>query len=173
MRKKGGFKTRSKREAPEAELSNSDLERAEDTIAETSDILKFGNKGSEVQIAENRDKTENFIITKFTKKGFHSLTTEELAVVMISPDFSTRFKSQTGQDWNAEYQMKALQKVNQNNFDVHWMTKASPDQNQFAILFLLAKKGDLAKIVQFVHKYGDRCLYAVDHVRLFCFFMLF
>jgi hypothetical protein len=115
-------------------------------------MLKLRKKGSEVQIAEKRDKTENYIITKFTKKGFHSLTTQELAVVIISQISLPGLKLRLPSIAILSIKSTPLQKVNQNNFHVHSITKASPQQNQFPIFFLLPKKGNLAKIMQFAQK---------------------
>jgi hypothetical protein len=43
------------------------------------------------------------IIYKFMKKGFTSLTAEELACTMVNPTFTVDFKKNTKEDWSVNY----------------------------------------------------------------------
>ena len=47
--------------------------------------------------------TNKHIISKFMKKGFTSLSAEELACTMVNADFSIDFKHNTTEDWVASY----------------------------------------------------------------------
>ena len=47
--------------------------------------------------------TNKKIIFKFMKKGFTSLSAEELACTMVSSDFSLDFKKNTKEDWMVRY----------------------------------------------------------------------
>ena len=47
--------------------------------------------------------TNRKIIFKFMRKGFTSLTAEELACTMVSPDFSLDFKNASKEDWMVRY----------------------------------------------------------------------
>lgn len=53
---------------------------------------------SEPQPIENEDKEKevDFIITKFSRKGFESLSLEELAVTMVVPNFASWYQTKTG-----------------------------------------------------------------------------
>ena len=47
--------------------------------------------------------TNKHIIYKFMRKGFSSLSAEELACTMVEPDFTLDFKTNTKEDWVASY----------------------------------------------------------------------
>ena len=47
--------------------------------------------------------TNKKIIFKFMKKGFTSLSAEELACTMVSSDFSLDFKKNAREDWMVKY----------------------------------------------------------------------
>jgi len=47
--------------------------------------------------------TNKKIIFKFMRKGFTSLSAEELACTMVSSDFSLDFKKNTKEDWMSRY----------------------------------------------------------------------
>jgi len=45
------------------------------------------------------------------KKGFNSLTAEDLASTVVNATFSNDFKNNTGEDWNLNYQPKVVEKL--------------------------------------------------------------
>ena len=47
--------------------------------------------------------TNRKIIFKFMKKGFTSLSAEELACTMVSPDFTLDFEKNTKENWMVRY----------------------------------------------------------------------
>lgn len=47
--------------------------------------------------------TNKHIIFKFMRKGFTSLSAEELACTMVNADFTLDFKTNTREDWVASY----------------------------------------------------------------------
>ena len=47
--------------------------------------------------------TNKHIIFKFMKKGFTSLSAEELACTMVQPNFTLDFKKNVDEDWIATY----------------------------------------------------------------------
>ena len=52
---------------------------------------------------ESESHTNKHIIYKFIKKGFQSLTAEELATTIVNPTFSVDFKRNAKEDWNLNY----------------------------------------------------------------------
>ena len=60
---------------------------------------------------ETDSKSNRHIIYKFMKKGFTSLSAEELACTMVNPTFSIDFKKNTMEDWNLNYQAKVVEKL--------------------------------------------------------------
>jgi hypothetical protein len=64
---------------------------------------------------ENMDNLRNnankVIIYKFMKKGFVSLTGEELAATTVNKYFESDFKLISGEDWAAHYKIEALEKL--------------------------------------------------------------
>ena len=70
---------------------------ADDAVDEKPTQIK---NWSEI-VAEN--DTNKHIITKFMRRGFTSLSAEELAATMISPCFTADFTKNTTESWLAEY----------------------------------------------------------------------
>jgi hypothetical protein len=48
-------------------------------------------------------QTNRYIIYKFMKKGFTSLSAEDLACTMVNPDFTIDFRKNTGEEWASSY----------------------------------------------------------------------
>lgn len=69
--------------------------------------------------------TNKHIIHKFMKKGFSSLSAEELACTMVQPDFTLDFKKNTKEDWVAGYQFKVVARLSKCNFNLKWKTRSS------------------------------------------------
>ena len=69
--------------------------------------------------------TNKHIIHKFMKKGFSSLSAEELACTMVQPDFTLDFKKNTKEDWVAGYQFKVVARLSKCKFNLKWNTKSS------------------------------------------------
>jgi len=59
------------------------------------------------------------------KKGFSSLSAEELACTMVQPDFTLDFKRNTNEDWVAGYQFKVVARLSKCKFNLKWNTKSS------------------------------------------------
>lgn len=55
--------------------------------------------------------TNKHIIFKFMRKGFTSLSAEELACTMVNADFTLDFKRNTKEDWVASYQFKVVERL--------------------------------------------------------------
>lgn len=110
---------------------------------ETSEIKDW----SEV-VASN--DTNKFIIIKFMRKGFTSLSAEELASTMISPDFTKDFENATKENWVANYQFKVVERLNQCNFNLKWKTRPNNSGvGYMANFFDLCKRGDTGGILKF------------------------
>ena len=77
------------------------------------------------QSIEAANDTNKRIIYKFMKKGFTSLSAEELACTMVSSDFSLDFKANTKEDWMVRYQFKVVERLQKCNFNFKWKTRAS------------------------------------------------
>lgn len=60
---------------------------------------------------EATNQTNRYIIYKFMKKGFTSLSAEDLACTMVNPDFSVDFRKNTGEDWASTYQFKVIERL--------------------------------------------------------------
>jgi len=118
-------------------------------------------KTSGANESHNEDPT-SYVITKFLRKGFTSLSTEELAATMITPDFAAAFKAKTGEDWDAQYKVKVLDRLENAKFDTRWLTKSKTLNGQFGPLFELCKQGNLSKVVEFIKKNGNDTLFATD-----------
>ncbi|KAL4493478.1 hypothetical protein ABPG72_007486 [Tetrahymena utriculariae] len=89
------------------------------------------------------------VIAQFQRKGFESLSLEDLAVATIHQDFSQQFKQATGLDWQSKFQVKAIERLNYARFDINWLTRKSDDY--FKPLFQNILKGDLQRVQQFVN----------------------
>ncbi len=104
----------------------------------------------------------SYVITKFLRRGFNSLTAEELAATMVTPDFAANFKAKTGEDWEAQYRVKVLERLENAKFDLRWLTKATTLHGQFGPLFELCKLGSVTKVVEFIKQAGNDTLFAGD-----------
>lgn len=69
--------------------------------------------------------TNKKIIFKFMRKGFTSLSAEELACTMLCEDFSRDFKKATREDWMVNYQFKVVERLQKCNFNFKWKTMSS------------------------------------------------
>lgn len=110
---------------------------------------------------EEKEKEVDYVITKFAKKGFESLSLEELAVTMVTPNFSKRFNTKTGKKWTNENQMKCVERLQRCNFDLTWMTKtgAGADVTTF---FELIRGGDMEKVIEYMRRGRELLDGAVD-----------
>lgn len=72
------------------------------------------------------------------KKGFTSLTAEDLACVMVNPDFTVDFRKNTGEDWNKNYQYKMLERMNKCKFNLKWALRTTSD-DAFEPFFAMVK----------------------------------
>jgi len=96
--------------------------------------------------------TNKHIIHKFMKKGFSSLSAEELACTMVQPDFTLDFKKNTKEDWVAGYQFKVVARLSKCKFNLKWNTKSSvttQGQGEIGTFFDLCKTGDIDRVVKF------------------------
>ena len=95
--------------------------------------------------------TNKKIIFKFMRKGFTSLSAEELACTMVSQDFSIDFKKNTREDWTVTYQFKVVERLQKCNFNFKWKTRASVASQQglgeVGVFFELCRVGDTGRIV--------------------------
>ena len=118
-------------------------------------------KKEEENLEELDAKSSQMIITKFLRKGFDGLALEDLAVGLIVPNFAEDFQKQTGANWTTKYEIKALERLNRANFDLHWMARKT--KNIYDFLFVNCIKGDVEKVRDFIKKTADEnLLYAVD-----------
>ena len=100
--------------------------------------------------------TNKKIIFKFMRKGFTSLSAEELACTMVSQDFSIDFKKNTAEDWTTAYQFKVVERLGKCNFNFKWKTRASvatQGLGDVGTFFDLCRVGDTGKIVQLLRQY--------------------
>lgn len=109
----------------------------------------------------------DYVINKYVKKGFESLSLEELALTMVTNNFGLRFKEKTGMEWSTPVQMKVIERLRRCNFDIQWMTKTGKlplSDTEFSeeVYFELIKKGDIDKIIEYMRKYKEQVLDAVD-----------
>ena len=101
---------------------------------------------------------EEKIIEKIQKKGFESLSIEELAMTMINPSFEENFKKKTGKEWTKENKSKAKERLSQAKFNIQWntsMNKKSTSamlKSPLGVLIDLTEKGDLQKIIEYFKK---------------------
>ena len=97
--------------------------------------------------------TNKKIIFKFMKKGFTSLSAEELACTMVSSDFSLDFKKNTREDWMVKYQFKVVERLQKCNFNFKWNTRSSVNSQgmgEIGAFFDLCKAGDTGRVVHFM-----------------------
>jgi hypothetical protein len=57
-------------------------------------------------------------------------------------------KSQTGEDWNRKYQVKAIERLNFAKFDLEWLMRKT--DNKYDILFNSIRKGDIFSVKKFL-----------------------
>lgn len=67
------------------------------------DEMEQRKKNLTIESIISESNTNKLIIYKFMKKGFISLTAEELACTMVNPTFTVDFKNNTKEDWNLNY----------------------------------------------------------------------
>lgn len=111
------------------------------------------------QEIQSANDTNKHIIFKFMKKGFTSLSAEELACTMVNADFTLDFKKNTKEDWVASYQFKVVERLQKCNFNLKWKTKASvttQGQGEAGTFFDLCKAGDIERLVQFLRSSNSR-----------------
>lgn len=109
----------------------------------------------------------DYIIQKYQKKGFESLSLEELAFTMVTNNFGLRFKEKTGTEWGTPIQMKIIERLRRCNFDIQWMTRTgkgdlSNKEYSDETFFGLVKNGNVDKIIEYMRKYKEEVLDAVD-----------
>ena len=116
-----------------------------------------------------KNDTNRKIILKFMKKGFTSLSAEDLACTMTSPDFTIDFSKNTKEDWMVRYQFKVVERLQKCNFNFKWKTRASSVTTQgmgdLGAFFELCKNGDCGRVLQFLKQWRgheDQVLSEVD-----------
>lgn len=87
-----------------------------------------GGPGESKKVANYEDveatnQTNRYIIYKFMKKGFTSLSAEDLACTMVNPDFSVDFRKNTGEEWASTYQFKVVERLDNCKYNLQWVTK--------------------------------------------------
>ena len=103
--------------------------------------------------------TNKKIIFKFMRKGFTSLSAEELACTMVSQDFSIDFKRNAREDWTATYQFKVVDRLRRCNFNFQWKTRSSPSTQglgELGAFFDLCRAGDTGRVVALLRQYRGR-----------------
>ena len=100
--------------------------------------------------------TNKKIIFKFMKKGFTSLSAEELACTMVSSDFTLDFQKNTKENWMVRYQFKVVERLQKCNFNLKWKTKSSINSQGMGdagAFFELCKTGDTGRVAQLLRKW--------------------
>ena len=87
-----------------------------------------GGPGESKKVANYEDveatnQTNRYIIYKFMKKGFTSLSAEDLACTMVNPDFYVDFRKNTGEEWASTYQFKVVERLDNCKYNLQWVTK--------------------------------------------------
>jgi hypothetical protein len=96
------------------------------------------------------------------KKGFTALSSEELAVTMVNPDFTKDFKKATKEDWSTGYHFKVVERLNKCKFNLQWVTKTASD-DKYAPFFEIVKRGDCSKVAEFMRTAeSDKLINAVE-----------
>ena len=104
---------------------------------------------------------EEKLITKYLKKGFESLSIEELALTIISPTFESAFHSKTGSHWPKENKSKAIERLNFAKFNIQWNTSMNKKSNTgllkspYGVLFDLCEKGDTQHVIEYFKKHSQ------------------
>ncbi len=117
------------------------------------------NKSQNKNLYSKDEKyAEEKIIEKIQKKGFESLSIEELAMTMINPNFEENFRKKTGTEWSKENKSKAKERLSQAKFNIQWntsMNKKSTSamlKSPLGVLFDLTERGDLQKMIEYFKK---------------------
>lgn len=97
-------------------------------------------------------QTNKYIIYKFMKKGFTSLSAEDLACTMVNPDFTIDFKKNTGEEWASTYQFKVIERLDKCKYNLQWVTKNRECGSQMDAFFQMVKEGDISRVVDFVRQ---------------------
>ena len=121
---------------------------------------KIYQNNSKKQNSYSKDEryAEEKIIEKINKKGFESLSIEELAMTMINPNFEENYRKKTGTEWSKENKSKAKERLSQAKFNIQWntsMNKKSTSamlKSPLGVLFDLTERGDLQKIIEYFKK---------------------
>jgi hypothetical protein len=101
------------------------------------------------------------------KKGFTSLSAEDLACTMVNPDFSVDFRKNTGEDWASTYQFKVVERLDNCKYNLQWVTKKSAGASSGGMepFFQMVKDGDISRVVEFIRQSSykpDEILDAVE-----------
>ena len=127
------------------------------------------NSWNEINAANDTNKK---IIFKFMRRGFTSLSAEELACTMVDKDYSIDFKKATGEDWTVSYQFKVVERLNKCNFNFKWKTRSSlatSGLGEVGNFFDMCKIGHMAGIVEMLRKHRgheQQLLEEVDKIYL-------
>ena len=133
----------------------------EKSVEEDKEVAGLPGKTGPDEQGQDKEAT-NYVITKFLRKGFNSLSAEDLAATMVTPDFASQFRAKTSEDWESQYRVKVIERLENAKFDLRWLTKANTLHGQFGPLFELCKLGNVSKVVEFIKKNGDDTIFAVD-----------
>ena len=129
----------------------------------TNTNQKSSNPSTKQKSQYLRDEkyVEEKLITKYLKKGFESLSIEELALTIISPTFESSFHSKTGSHWPKENKSKAIERLNFAKFNIQWNTSMNKKSNTgllkspYGILFDLCEKGDTQHVIEYFKKHSQ------------------
>ena len=121
---------------------------------------KIYQNNSQKQNSYSKDEryAEEKIIEKIQKKGFESLSIEELAMTIINPNFEENFLKKTGTEWSNENKSKAKERLSQAKFNIQWNTSMNEKstsamlKSPLGVLFDLTERGDLQKIIEYFKK---------------------
>ena len=86
------------------------------------------------------------------KKGFSSLSAEDLACTMINPDFTIDFKKNTGEDWASSYQFKVIERLDNCKYNLKWVTRKAGGNSTLDPFFKMVKDGDIGRVVEFMRQ---------------------
>ena len=119
------------------------------------------------QEISSKNDTNKHIIFKFLKKGFTSLSAEELACTLVQPDFTNDFLHNTGENWVHTYQFKVVERLNKCKFNMKWQTKASVSttgEGDVTTWLELCKSGDIERVVRFLRQSSEKTSEILDYV---------
>ena len=89
------------------------------------------------------------IINKYINLGYDSLKTEELAFTIINPNFAEEFNKKTGEIWNNHFQIKAINKLKQDNIDFNFLTSCSVEE-KYKPFFLACITGNIDVLKEYL-----------------------